>query len=257
MILQKKEAEDSPERVMKTVQQHKNADSTGNAVLTAQQMMLAADIVNGAMTAPRYLEYEAPAYELTEQLRYSGFPADKAIGIAEGRIADPEALAMAEKVRKLAEQGITFRVEYLIVPLSFDEEGFPVLPFPQHSESLKSNLEGCRLALLFAATVGAGIDRLIRRYERTDAHTALFLQGCGAERAESLCNTFDADVKKAAESCGHASHPRFSPGYGNLPLSVQKDFLTLLDAQRRLGITLGESYLMAPSKSVTAIIGLE
>ena len=256
MIPQKKEAEDGPEREMMAVQQYDNSDSSGNTVLTAQQGMLAADIANGAMTAPRYLEYEAPACQLTEQLRYSGFPADKAIGIAEGRIEDPDAMAMVEKVRRLAEKDITFRVEYLIVPLSFDEEGFPVLPFPQHSESLKSNLEGCRQALLFAATVGAGIDRLIRRYERTDAHTALFLQGCGAERAEALCNTFDADVKKAAESIGRVSHPRFSPGYGNLPLTVQKDFLTLLNAEKRLGITLGESYLMSPSKSVTAIIGI-
>ena len=49
---------------------------------------------------------------------------------------------------------------------------------------------------------------------------------------------------------------RFSPGYGDLPIEVQKDFLPLLDAERRLGITLSESCLMAPSKSVTAIIGV-
>ncbi|MCR5275107.1 MAG: Vitamin B12 dependent methionine synthase activation subunit, partial [Clostridiales bacterium] len=49
----------------------------------------------------------------------------------------------------------------------------------------------------------------------------------------------------------------FSPGYGDLPIEVQKEFLPLLDAERRLGITLSDSYLMSPSKSVTAIIGIE
>ncbi|MBR6173395.1 MAG: hypothetical protein IKQ49_09555 [Eubacterium sp.] len=224
--------------------------------MTEQRKRIADDMARVPMTAPGYLEYEAPGYNLTEMLRYSGFPAEKAIGIAKGHIQDETAIAMTEKVRSLAEKELRFRVEYLMVPLSFDADGFPVLPFPQHSESLKSNLSGCHTVLLFAATVGAGIDRLIRRYERTDANTALYLQGCGAERAESLCDTFEKDVASAAQSCGMWTRPRFSPGYGNLPLSVQKDFLILLNAEKRLGITLGASYLMSPSKSVTAIIGI-
>ncbi|MBR3258643.1 MAG: vitamin B12 dependent methionine synthase, partial [Eggerthellaceae bacterium] len=46
------------------------------------------------------------------------------------------------------------------------------------------------------------------------------------------------------------------PGYGDLPLEVQPDLLGLLDASRRLGITLSDSLLMSPTKSVTAIVGL-
>ena len=64
-------------------------------------------------------------------------------------------------------------------------------------------------------------------------------------------------MKEAARLSGYKSHPRYSPGFGDLPITVQKEFLNLLDAGRRMGITLGESFLMAPSKSVTAIIGLE
>ena len=50
--------------------------------------------------------------------------------------------------------------------------------------------------------------------------------------------------------------PRFSPGYGDLPLSLQRDIFRVLDCPRKIGLTLNESLLMSPSKSVTAIVGL-
>ena len=50
--------------------------------------------------------------------------------------------------------------------------------------------------------------------------------------------------------------PRFSPGYGDLPLTLQPEICAALDVQRRLGIHVTESLLMIPSKSVTAVIGL-
>ena len=49
--------------------------------------------------------------------------------------------------------------------------------------------------------------------------------------------------------------PRFSPGYGDLSLEVQKEIFSLLDCPRKIGVSLGDSLLMTPSKSVTAIIG--
>ena len=46
-----------------------------------------------------------------------------------------------------------------------------------------------------------------------------------------------------------------APGYGDLPLSCQPTLLSVLDATRRLGITLTPSLLMVPTKSVTAVLG--
>ena len=50
--------------------------------------------------------------------------------------------------------------------------------------------------------------------------------------------------------------PRFSPGYGDLPLEMQRDIFRVLDCSRKIGLTLNESLLMSPSKSVTAIVGI-
>lgn len=198
-------------------------------------------------TVPQYLEYEAPALNEQEWMRYAGIPV---YGQEEAK-ATPEIMNNMEKALELLKDECFYRVSFLVTPITRDEDGYPILPFAQRSDDLRKNLEGCGKAVLFAATVGAGIDRLIRRYEKVQPELGLMLQGLGAERVESLCDTFNADVTRVA-----ATKRRFSPGYGDLPIEVQKEFLTLLEAEKRLGITLSESCLMAPSKSVTAIIGI-
>ena len=203
-------------------------------------------------TIPQYLDYERPSVNVTEWLRYSCIPVYE----QENAAKDPELASSMEKALSLTDSALSFRVGFLVVPLSWDEDGFPVFPFEQRSEKLKKNLLGCDRAVLFAATIGSGIDRLIRRFEKADPKMGLLLQGLGAERVESLCDAFNEEVKEVSKETGRETRMRFSPGYGDLPIEVQKVFLPLLDAERRLGITLSESCLMAPSKSVTAIIGI-
>jgi hypothetical protein len=209
-------------------------------------------LASDKQTIPQYLDYETPSLNVTEWLRYSCIPVYE----QENAAKDPELASSMEKALSLINGALSFRVGFVVVPLSWDEDGFPVFPFEQRSEKLKKNLEGCDKAVLFAATIGSGIDRLIRRYEKADPKLGLLLQGLGAERVESLCDAFNEEVKEVSKETGRETRMRFSPGYGDLPIEVQKVFLPLLDAERRLGITLSESCLMAPSKSVTAIIGI-
>lgn len=228
-----------------------NGSGSGNLAVILE------DISAASPTVPRFIEYDEPPLKLSELLRYSGLPVDKSRAVASGRVEEPGIMARADKAVSTARGVLTYRTGYMVTPLDWDTEGFPVLPFKQHSETLRKNLERCSKAVIFAATIGAGMDRLIRRYERTEMDMALFFQGYGAERAESLANAFNNEVKTAAGLAGFKAHPRFSPGFGDLPLTVQAEVLGLLDAGRRMGITLSDSFLMAPSKSVTAIIGLE
>ena len=78
------------------------------------------------------------------------------------------------------------------------------------------------------------------------------LQAIGAERIESLCNVFENELIRQ----GHELGTRFSPGYGDLPLELQKDIFAALDCPKQIGVSLNDSMLMSPSKSVSAIIGL-
>ena len=125
-----------------------------------------------------------------------------------------------------------------------------------NSSSLTRNLAGCDRIIVFAATLGLGLDRLIARYSRLSPSKALLLQAIGTERIEDLCDRFCDSIRQEACRQGLSMAPRFSPGYGDLPLTVQQDIFRVLDCSRKIGLTLNESLLMSPSKSITAIIGM-
>ena len=126
------------------------------------------------------------------------------------------------------------------------------------SAHLARNLRGCDRAFLFAATLGAGVDRLVRGREAVgEMADAALLQAAAGELADALCEDVVAALARDPAVAGCALRHRFSPGYGDLPLSVQPAFLAALDATRRLGIALTSSFLMVPTKSVTAFVGVE
>ena len=110
--------------------------------------------------------------------------------------------------------------------------------------------------VVFAATIGLELDRLIARYSRLQPVKALMFQAIGAERVEALCDAFNEEVKCRAAENGESTRPRFSPGYGDVPLALQADIFCVLDCPRKIGLSLNASLLMTPSKSVTAIIGV-
>ena len=120
------------------------------------------------------------------------------------------------------------------------------------SASLKKNLQGCSRLFLFAATLGAGVDRLLLRLQKTEPAFALVFDAYCSAAVEGWCNLVN---EKLGE--GRTLRPRFSPGYGDVPLSVQPQILSMLDATRKLGITLTDTLFMTPCKSVTAFVGIE
>ena len=83
---------------------------------------------------------------------------------------------------------------------------------------------------------------------------AVMLDACGSALVESGCNA--AEEELAARFPGRYLTDRFSPGYGDLPLALQPAICAALDAGRRVGVQVTDSFLMNPSKSVTAVIGL-
>ena len=123
------------------------------------------------------------------------------------------------------------------------------------SRHLCRNLARCGKITVMAATLGVGPDRLIARASVGHVSEMVILQAASAAMIEAWCDTVNEAVREDAAGNGLYCRPRFSPGYGDFPLEFQKDILALLDAPKRIGITLTESFLMAPSKSVTAVIG--
>ena len=131
----------------------------------------------------------------------------------------------------------------------FAEEAF-------FSRDLTRNLSGCTEVCLLAATLGAEADRLIRRAAVRSAAEAALYQGAAAALTEEYVGRVNETLAKEAAGRGLCARPRFSPGFGDCSLKIQKIFFRQLDLPKTLGITLTDGLLMVPEKSVTAFIGL-
>lgn len=116
------------------------------------------------------------------------------------------------------------------------------------------HLADCTEAVFMAATLSAHCDMLIKKAQARSMTDALITDALASAGIEQICDKAEALIRK--ELSGKYMTWRFSPGYGDLPLDLQEDILSLLDAQRKIGLTATDSLMLIPTKSVTAIIGV-
>ena len=189
----------------------------------------------------------ALALNSRELRRYSGY-------MQSGEMDDALRELYAQVVDELL-PSVEYKVCYRRMKLE-RSEGKLLLPFDCTSADLEKLLAFSQEVVIFAATAGLAIDRYIAKYQLISPAKALVAQALGAERIETLCNVFCDDIQKAAAGEGLSATPRYSPGYGDMPLATQTDLFRLLDCNRQIGLSLNSSLLMMPSKSVTALFGL-
>ena len=190
--------------------------------------------------------YTAPPVNEREILRY--------IGVKDNN-PSPELLALVRECLSSIEGKLKYKVCFGEFDLSLGES-VKLSDMNICSRDLLKNLSGCKSAFVFAATVGIEIDRLIARNSATSPTKALIFDGIGAERIESLCDAFCRDMAQNKAREGYSLRPRFSAGYGDFGIEVQRDIFRLLDCPKNLGLTLLDSMVMSPTKSVTAIVGV-
>ena len=175
-----------------------------------------------------------------EVLRYAGCKA-----------AEDELCRLINECYKELESKLTYRLCYRRLELDIKGDVCDFGLFSVRSAGLAKNLEGCKGAVVFAATLGVDTDRIIAKYNRLSPAKAMLIQALGAERVEALCDCFCQSLAKEQRV-----KPRFSPGYGDLPLEVQRNVFSVLECEKHIGLTLNDSLLMSPSKSVTAFVGV-
>jgi len=125
------------------------------------------------------------------------------------------------------------------------------------SKYLIKNMMGCSKAVLFGATLGIEVDRLLQKLAVTDMAKAVIMQACAAARMEELCDRMEAEIKAELPKPEQTMRPRFSPGYGDLSIEYQKEILRVLDASKKIGLTMTRGCMLSPTKSVTAFIGIK
>ena len=185
---------------------------------------------------------ELTTIPVKEALRYLGVRGE----------APPEVVRQVEQACEELLPLCTPRYVWRVLDIS----SLPRLGLDLPGEDIRQLLRDCDRCVLFALTLGAGAETLIRRASLTSPGKALVLDACASAACEAACDALQQELEGQLCKQGVFPTDRFSPGYGDLPLTVQAPLLELLDAQRRCGITLSETCIMTPRKSVTAIFGL-
>ena len=159
---------------------------------------------------------------------------------------------LLDQCRKRLNEIISYQCAYIRTKVDLSQENICRFDFADiKSKHLYKNLQGCSEAFVMAVTTGIAVDRLLAKLNIISQAEHFVTDGLSSAAVESFCD-YASDKMKAGENCA----ARFSPGYGDVSIEVQKPLLERLCAAETLGITLNAAYLMTPVKSITAIMGI-
>ena len=183
-------------------------------------------------------------------------PVEEALRYMRAAKADPETRRLVEETAEMLEKRLRPRFLWRSFPI--DRRGGEIR-LEGSEVRLPGTLAGkmmaeCDTAVLLVCTLGAEFDRMMQEWEKRDMARAAVMDVCGSAWTEAVCDETEKEIRSRFP--GRFLTDRFSPGYGDLPLELQRGFLQALDGGRKLGITVNDSFLLLPCKSVTAIVGL-
>ena len=172
-----------------------------------------------------------------------------------GAPIEPELLSRLRALCGEAERTLEPRVA--VRTFDIEADGcFSGTRFCPEGGDVRAMLAPCCQGVLLAATLGAQSERMLLRAQARDAADALLLDAVLSAAIEAVCDAQEAALRKALTAQRLYLTDRFSPGYGDMPLAQSAQILAVLDAPRRIGLTLTASGLMLPRKSVTAVMGV-
>ena len=184
-------------------------------------------------------------YDLRETARYLGYKHG----------AEPSEIICELIDEAYGELCEVIKPEYIFEEYDFSrtDVGIIIDNIEFKSQKLLNHLKNSTSVILFSATLGRGVDDLIHKYSADDIAMAAVVQAVSSSMVESLCDIACDELKEQIKG---EHRPRFSPGYGDLSIIQQKEFFFLLPVEEKMGVSLTESFMMMPTKTVTAFIGV-
>lgn len=163
-----------------------------------------------------------------------------------------EALARAAKLCRP-------RAGYRLVPAHRTEGRLDALTVGAHVFTVQKIVAGAlgraERAAVFAATIGPAFEEWARSTMADDPALGFIADAVGSAVAEALADRLHDQVEAAMAARDWKITNRYSPGYCGWSVAEQHALFSLLP-DTFCGITLGESALMHPVKSVSGIIGV-
>ena len=127
--------------------------------------------------------------------------------------------------------------------------------FPQ-GKDVREMLSACHEMVLLAATLGADSERMLLRAQTKSAADALILDAVLSAAIEVVCDRMEETLREKLAAQTLYLTDRFSPGYGDMPLAQSGQICEVLNAGRSIGLTVSQSGILMPRKSVTAVLGI-
>ena len=154
---------------------------------------------------------------------------------------------------------INFRYIYQKFPIEKTKNGIKVkgTTLILKGNSIQKHLENSKEIYIMAATLGSQIDKKISYYEKISVTKSMIFDACATTAIEEGCDQIEAEIKEKVLAAGNEAITfRYSPGYGDLGIDIQKEVLRILKAPKKIGLTASKYNMLLPTKSVTAIIGV-
>ena len=174
----------------------------------------------------------------SETLRYLGYKG--------GHIPEDVEKMLTECMEKIEEIA---NIRYVYKVFNVDEVALK-------GNDIAAHLENCQNCIFMAATIGIETDDFVKRMQLKDMTRAVILDACGSSAIENVCTQVEEILREQFGYKGMYVTGRFSPGYGDMPVSQQRELCELIDAQRKIGVYITDSNMIIPVKSVTAVLGI-
>lgn len=121
-------------------------------------------------------------------------------------------------------------------------------------KDIYNHLKNCEEIAIMLVSLGHLIDRKIKYYQKSSMYKSVMFNAVAAEYIELHCDELNKEINELAAKSEYKTNFRYSPGYGDFPLEIQRSLLRVLNSEK-FGVTATEGNMMNPSKSVTAVIG--
>jgi len=186
-----------------------------------------------------------------EVLRYLGYKKGD-IGESISQLIDE----CIEEIKKYS----NYKYTYIVLKIKQSEDNIELLKsnLILEGSDILHHLKDSTMCAVLAVTLGSLVDTKIKFFEKTNLTKALILDACASTAIEWVCDEASHKIKEEALSDYDLGITyRYSPGYGDFSMDIQPEIINALEAQKKIGLTVTETNILIPRKSVTAIIGFQ
>lgn len=121
---------------------------------------------------------------------------------------------------------------------------------------IRNFLHTAEKLIFLSITIGDAVEKSITDCFKAGQYAySLLLDAAATAAVENAGDEMEKHLRHLFQSKGYQLLPRFSPGYGDWDIKFQPVMLSLAQAAA-IHISLTESFMLVPRKSITAVIGL-